>query len=211
VAGGHSIVDQEPKYGLAVIGRADPDKILTLSGAQSGDVLLLSKPLGTGVVTTALKEGAADPDDVAFAVESMAALNSTAATIALAAGATAATDVTGFSLAGHALEMADHSGVGLRLEAGRLPLLPGARSYAERGFVPGGSVRNRATYAPRVAGLEHLDEGLAVLVFDAQTSGGLLIALPVDSGPLVMDQLAASGIDARLIGEVVDGSGLELC
>jgi selenide,water dikinase len=141
----------------------------------------------------------------------MAALNAGPARALAAAGATAATDVTGFSFAGHALEMAEHSGVGLRVETERLPLLPGALEYSEKGMVPGGTLRNQTTYKGRVEGLEQLDPAFALLLFDAQTSGGLLATLPVEAGPTVLDELAALGVDARVVGEVIEGQGLHLC
>jgi len=207
VAGGHSILDREPKYGLAVVGRADPDRLLRKVGARPGDVLVLTKALGTGLVTTALKHGLADVGDVAAAVASMRRLNDVASRAALAAGAHAATDVTGFGLAGHGLEVARASGVALKLDAQRLPLLPGALAAAAAGHVPGGTARNRSAFAAHVRGLDRLDARMADVLFDPQTSGGLLVALDPAAAPAFV---AAVGAPAVVIGEVVAGAGLVL-
>jgi selenide,water dikinase len=208
IAGGHSIVDPEPKYGLAVIGRAHPDHLFRKAGAEVGDVLVLTKPLGTGLITTALKRGLADAADLAAATTAMSTLNRVAAHAARAVGAHAVTDITGFGLAGHALEMADRSGRALRLAQESLPLLPNVSRYAELGCFPGGAERNRAAFASRVAGLSGVSELYQAILFDPQTSGGLLVALPPAAAEDLVVALAATGVDGRIIGDVIGGSGL---
>ncbi len=208
IAGGHSVVDHEPKYGLAVVGRVHPDRCLRKSGARLGDVLVLTKPLGTGLVTTALKRGAARAEDVAAATASMMTLNLEAGRAAVQAGASAATDITGFGLIGHGLEMAERSGVVLAIDPARLPLLPGTLDYATGGFAPGGTGRNRDAFEGRVAGLTELPPAWGDILFDPQTSGGLLIA--IDPGRLaeLQARLMESGGVARVIGAVAEGTGM---
>lgn len=208
IAGGHSIADREPKYGLAVVGRVHPDRLLRKGGARPGDALVLTKALGTGLVTTALKRGIAREGHVAGAVESMARLNAAAARAAVAAGAHAATDVTGFGLVGHALEMARASGVALRFDPERLPLLEGALEAAAAGCAPGGTARNRRAFEAETRGLEALAErgaGWIDLAFDPQTSGGLLVALDPAAGPGLV---AAAGPPAAIVGVVEAGRGV---
>ncbi len=206
VAGGHSVVDHEPKYGLAVVGRVHPARCLRKAGARPGDDLVLTKPLGTGLVTTALKRGEADPSTVDAAVESMMALNAAAGRAAVAAGASAATDITGFGLAGHGLEMAERSGVALSIDVEALPLLPGAWTLAGAGMAPGGTGRNRDAFGPRVAGLTRLAAEWSSVVFDPQTSGGLLIAVAPGATDRLARELAAHGVLAARIGTVVEAS-----
>jgi selenide, water dikinase len=210
IAGGHSVIDREPKYGLAVIGRAHPDKLLRKSGAQPGDRLVLTKPLGTGLVTTALKRGVAAAEHVAAATAAMKALNLDAGRAARAAGARAATDITGFGLVGHALEMAEQGGVALCLDWRALPLLPGTLEYAAADCVPGGLIRNREAFAPQVAGLDTVPPEGALVLFDPQTSGGLLVAVPGDGVDGFVATLAAAGGAGTIIGTVVAGSGIWL-
>lgn len=207
IAGGHSIIDAEPKYGLAVVGLVDPRAILRKSGARPGDALVLTKALGTGLVTTAIKRGQADPADVAAAVAGMMALNRAAGACAARLGLGAATDITGFGLVGHALEMAEQSGVDLHLNLDALPLLPGAWAYATAGMVPGGSSRNHCAFMDRVDGLDVLDETWTHILFDPQTSGGLLMAVDADLLPRLLDGLGAEGVMAAVIGEVRKGAG----
>jgi len=176
IAGGHTIQDKEPKYGLVVIGFAQPEKILKKSGMQVGDVLLLSKPLGTGVITTALKQGKAKIDDVKAAVQSMKKLNAEAGQLALDMNAHAATDITGFGLIGHGWEMANASGCGLELELKSLPFLPGAQEYARQGAIAGGAFDNQAFYQFHVD-FGDVPEYLQMLFFDPQTSGGILASV----------------------------------
>ena len=210
VAGGHTVIDAEPKFGMAVIGRVHPDAILRKSGAMPGDVLLLTKPLGTGIVTTALKAGVATPGDVAAAVASMRALNRVAGRIAAQEHAHAATDVTGFALVGHAMEMASASGVRLVIRFPDLPLLPGTLNYAARGHVPGGTGRNVAAYEAAVsvdAPLSDTDEAVA---YDPQTSGGLLIAAARADAARMVELLREEGMPMWEIGEVTAGEGVSI-
>lgn len=207
VAGGHSVIDPEPKYGLAVVGMVHPDAVLRKGGMRPGDRLVLTKALGTGLVTTALKRGQAKAEDLAAAVASMAALNQAAGSVAASLGLTAGTDITGFGLAGHALEMAGQAAVDLRLDLAALPLLPGAWDYARLGAVPGGTGRNRAAYAARVDGLDVVDPLWADLIFDPQTSGGLLLAAAPAVHGRLLSALAEAGVAAATVGEAVAGSG----
>lgn len=185
IAGGHTITDREPKYGLAVTGIVHPEHILTKGGARPGDVLVLSKPLGTGLITTALKRDLVEQDDLDAAVQSMMRLNREAsqALLRLGSGVHAATDITGFGLLGHAWEMAAQSRANMSFSFAALPLLPGARHYAEIGAFPGGMERNEEYLTPRV----HFDKGLGnverVILFDPQTSGGLFAAIDPASWP----------------------------
>ncbi len=205
VAGGHTIDDPVPKYGLAVVGLADPDALLTIDRAVPGDQLILTKALGTGVVATALKRGAAPPAVLAAAVASMTLLNAGASQAALTAGVRAATDVTGFGLLGHLHRMLAASGVAARLWAASVPLLPGAAELAGAGFVSGGTRAN----TERMRGFAVLPAAvppeLAVLLHDAQTSGGLLLAAPPAAAPALLTELRAQGLPAALIGEVSQG------
>lgn len=210
IAGGHTIQDKEPKYGLIVLGFVHPERMLTKRGARAGDALVLSKPLGFGTTTTALKQGVADPDDVAEAVKWMKRLNKNAAELAVEFGVCAGTDVTGFSLLGHGWEMAEASGVGLRFIYGQIPFIRGARQYAERFIFPGGSSDNRLYFGPHVNFFPEIDEASQMLLFDAQTSGGLLLAVP----PEVLDDMLARageiGQELWVVGEVVEGDEIEV-
>ncbi len=208
IAGGHTVKSPEPLYGLAVIGEAHPERIFRKTGAQPGDVLVLSKPLGTGLVTTALKHEQAMPEHVSAAVASMLGLNRTVARAGLAAGVRCATDITGFGLLGHAVEMAAGSTAALQLSVSALPLLPGARGYAEVGMVPGGTQSNRAYYGPQVQldpTLTWVDEWI---LHDPQTSGGLLLAVPAAGLNQFMTVCAATGQAVWVVGQVVDGRGV---
>jgi len=210
LAGGHTIADNEPKYGLAVMGVVHPDRILTKGGARPGDVLLLTKPLGGGIITTALKNEAADPAHVAAAVVSMKALNRQAARLSQGAGVHACTDITGFSLLGHGYEMAERSGARLRFHLDRLPFLDGARHYAEQQMFPGGACRNRDAYSRWVDFPPSLSDDMRLLLFTPETSGGLLIALPPQAAEQMIALCHASGQDVWVIGDVVAGEGIEV-
>jgi len=203
LVGGHTIDDPVPKYGLAVVGIADPDRLFTIDRAAAGDVLVLTKPIGTGVVATALKRGAADDMTVQAAVDCMTQLNAAACDAALAAGVRAATDVTGFGLLGHLHRMLRASGVAAEIDADRVPLLPGAVELAAGGFVPGGTRANQAYLAAAVDVGTGVPVEVAVLLHDAQTSGGLLLAAP--HGSRLPVELADRGLLAALIGRVVEG------
>jgi selenide, water dikinase len=181
VAGGHTVVDNEPKYGLCVTGRVHPDRILLKGGLRAGDRLFLSKPLGTGVVTTAAKNDAASATTLQAAIESMLRLNRVAAEVAGQAGAKGATDITGFGFLGHASEMLVASGCGMTVSAARLPMLPGALALAQAGQFSGGMNRNRryltALWGPQLEIAGEVPEPLASLLFEAETSGGLLFSV----------------------------------
>jgi selenide,water dikinase len=210
LAGGHTITGPEPLYGLAVVGRVHPDRVMRKGGAVPGDAVVLTKPLGSGVVTTALKQGRVSADHLAAAVSSMKSLNRVAGRVAADVGAHAVTDITGFGLIGHSLELADSSGTAVCLEIDSLPLLPGARHYAESGCVPGGTITNGHTYAPRVEGLDALPKWWLDLLFDPQTSGGLLVALPTERAGAYVRSLAEQGIEARRVGAVEPGAGVRI-
>jgi len=184
--GGHSIIDEEVKFGLSVTGRVHPDRILSNAGARPGDVLVLTKPLGTGFVTTALKRGAITTDMAAPTIASMRALNRDASRQAVALGAKCATDITGFGLLGHANHIARSSKVTLRIESARLPVLPGALEAWRAGATPGGAERNDA-YVREFTEWGSVEPFNEALVIDPQTSGGLLVSLPA---PVVEDYLS---------------------
>jgi len=177
IAGGHTVTDREPKYGLAVTGMVHPEHIFTKGGAQPGDILILSKPLGTGLITTALKREQVAEDDLQAATQSMMQLNRQASEALQREGVHAVTDITGFGLLGHAWEMASQSRTGMRFDFAALPLLPNARHYAEIGCITGGAQRNDAYLAPHVRFAEHIGEIDRELVWDPQTSGGLFAAI----------------------------------
>jgi selenide, water dikinase len=177
IAGGHTVKDDEPKYGLMVLGFAHPDKILRKGGAKVGDVLLLSKPLGTGVITTALKQDKADPNHVIGAVKWMKILNSMACEAALEMKVHSATDITGFGFIGHAWEMAKASGAGMKIFYKNIPFMEGATHYAEKGLFPGGAYDNFQYYQQHVKVNTDLNEWKKLLLYDPQTSGGLLLAV----------------------------------
>jgi selenide,water dikinase len=203
IVGGHSIDDPEPKYGMAVTGLVRPGEQLTNSGAQPGDALLLTKPLGTGIVATAIKRGIAADDIAAAATESMAALNRSAAEVARACGAHAATDVTGFGLLGHLSELCQASDVSATLWYERLVFLPGVAALAQQGIVPGGTKRNLEHVRPWTVFSADLEPWQQLLVADAQTSGGLVLAVPQESASAAMDALKSRRIkDAAIIGRV---------
>jgi selenide,water dikinase len=198
VAGGHSIIDDEPKYGLSVTGLVDPRQILTNAAAAPGDVLVLTKPIGTGIVATAVKRALITDADAEPAYGAMRALNAAASAVALEIGARCATDVTGFGLLGHALHIARASGVTVLLRPELVPLLPAALDLAERGVRTGGSERNEAYLTDRVQWGD-TREALRALLLDPQTSGGLLIAVPASR---LADYLTAVA-GAVVIGEIV--------
>jgi len=206
IAGGHTVDDPEPKFGLAVVGEADPDRLLTNAGFRAGDVLVLTKPLGVGVITTAIKRGDAPAEAVDAAVASMTSLNDEAARVALAVGATGATDVTGFGLLGHLGRAMAESSVDGVVEVSMVPLLPGTRELAESGAMPGGSRRNLAWAEDLLdRGLDRGDHGEleALLMADAQTSGGLVFGVSSDRIDEAMAALLATGHKAAVIGHVL--------
>ncbi|MBN2171582.1 MAG: selenide, water dikinase SelD [Candidatus Krumholzibacteriota bacterium] len=196
VIGGHTVDDTEPKFGWAVTGIVHPDRVLTNRGARPGDALVLTKPIGTGILSTALKRGLLEAPRVAALVATMAALNRAAAEAAQAAGARACTDVTGFGLLGHLLEMMQGAGARAVVEAGAVPLLAGALELATGGVIPGGSRDNMEHVAPHVAYAAALGDMRRLLLNDAQTSGGLLIALPEARAAELLDRLGDAGVAA---------------
>lgn len=210
IAGGHSIQDKEPKYGLCVVGFGETGRLLRKGGARAGDRLWLTKPLGTGTITTALKRGIATEEELAAAVASMKRLNRGAARAARAAGARSATDVTGFGLAGHALEMAEASGVRFRFEWGALPFLPGAARLSADMVFPGGAFNNLEHFGGRIVRSRALSDGEEMLLFDPQTSGGLLVAVPASGEEAFEGSLASEGSAGWRVGEVDEGAGLEI-
>jgi selenide,water dikinase len=204
LAGGHTIRDAEPKYGLAVVGMVAPDGVWPKAGARAGDALFLTKPLGTALVLGGAKRGLADSTE---AVRWMRTLNRDAAEVLRRFAPSAVTDVTGFGLAGHAYEMATRSGVRLTIEAGRLPALDGALEAARAGVSTAGT-RNNRDYAPVDIG--DVPAELVELAFDPQTAGGLLVSLPRDMGMALEAEFAAAGLFLARIGAVEDGSGVAL-
>ena len=209
VAGGHTIIDAEPKFGLCVLGLVHPERVLLKGGARPGDALFLTKALGTGIITTAAKQDAAAPEHLSTAIESMTRLNRHASHVAREAGARALTDVTGYSLLGHGYEMAAASGVAFRFWASRVPLLPGALMYAERGIVTGGAARNRQYLAGKVRIADGIAEAIEHVLFDPQTSGGLVFAVPPERAGEVESLFSAAGEAVWGVGEVVEGEGVE--
>lgn len=206
VIGGHSVDDPEPKYGMCVIGEADPRLVTRNDGARAGDVLVLTKPLGTGVIATAIKRDLAAEDVIRTAVDSMTTLNRGAAEAMLRVGVSAATDVTGFGLAGHLRNMLRASGAAAEITVGAVPLLPGTAELAAAGCIPGGTRRNLEDMGDDVAWDPALTELQRLLVCDAQTSGGLLIAVPADRAGTLLEELRAERAPiAAVIGSVTDG------
>ena len=203
ILGGHSIDDPEPKYGMAVTGLVHPQRVLRNVGARPGDRLLLTKPLGSGIVTTAIKRGTAPPALVDRMVMVMAALNRRAGEVLAASGAVhALTDVTGFGLLGHALEMARGSGVTLRLRTAAVPLVEGVRALAEQDIAPGGTRANLAWVEPHVRFDVAIDAPARLLLADAQTNGGLFAAVAPERFEEVMSELLRAGVPAAAVGEV---------
>ncbi len=203
--GGHSVEDDEPKYGLSVTGVIHPDKVLFNKGAKAGDVLILTKPLGTGIVATALKGGLADAALVARSVACMTTLNKKAAELMTEReDIHACTDVTGFGFLGHALEMAEASGVGLRIRAAAVPFFSGIQTFVEEGIVPGGLIRNRKFREKQIEIAPGCPDWRVDILFDPQTAGGLLISLPKATAPALLQKMHAAGIEAAaIVGEVI--------
>ena len=207
LAGGHTIRDAEPKYGLAVVGTAHPDGIWPKNGARPGDALFLTKPLGTGLIMTGYKNGLAGPMQLHRAVHWMRTLNKDAADVLRPFEPNAVTDVTGFGLFGHAHEMADRSGVRIRLESERFPAIDGALDLARSGVRTSGDPRNRDFAAAHVSA-GALSQTLDALAYDPQTAGGLLVSLPADLGAALEAEFSARRLFLRRIGRVEEGSGV---
>jgi selenide,water dikinase len=202
--GGHSVEDNEPKYGLSVTGVIHPERILFNNGAKPGDCLILTKPLGTGIVSTALKEGVADAALVSRSIAAMTTLNKRAAELmAETADIHACTDVTGFGFLGHALEMAEGSGVGMRIDVSSVPIFPEIRRFVEEEVIPGGLIRNRQFREKQIDADPGCPNWLIDILFDPQTAGGLLIALPPERAKALLQRMHGAGIDeAAIVGEV---------
>jgi selenide,water dikinase len=211
LAGGHTIDAKEPTYGLSVMGMVAPDRIWTKGGAQPGDRLVLTKPLGVGLVTTALKAGIAEPAHVAEAVVSMKRLNRAAACLIGSVGAHACTDVTGFALLGHGHEMAAKGDVRFRFFFDELPFVAGARAYAEDNLFPGGSCNNQRAYERHIDFAPRLYEELQLLLFTPETSGGLLAAVAPEKLDSLRARFADAGHECWIVGEVLEGAGIEVC
>lgn len=204
LVGGHSVEDPELKYGLAVTGTIHPDKVIQNSTAKAGDKLILTKPLGTGIISTAIKGGQADEDSVKSIVKSMTALNRTASELMVEVGVNACTDITGFGLLGHAAEMIEGSDVGVVIDSASVPYFPGAKKLAEMGMIPGGLHRNRDFRKHMVDISTNIPKFLQDILFDPQTSGGLLIAAPGNKASKLLDKLYEKGVnEAVVIGDVV--------
>ena len=208
IAGGHTVKDKEPKYGLVVIGFVDPRQMLTKSGLCVGDALVLTKPLGFGVTTTALKREQAESQDVNEVVAWMSRLNQSASKLAVEFGLRGGTDITGYSLLGHGLEMARASGVSLQLKYGKIPFVSCARKYADLGAFPGGAFDNRAYFGADVKFAKELDEPSEMLLFDPQTSGGLLLGVPQEKLSAFQKRADELNQPVWVIGEVNSGKGI---
>jgi selenide,water dikinase len=210
IAGGHTIQDKEPKYGLVALGFVESDRLLTKSALQPGDALVLTKPLGFGCTTTALKDGKAEARHVQEVVDWMKRLNRSGSQLAVEFGLAAGTDVTGFSLLGHGLEMAQGSGLALHIDYAQLPFVESARKYAEMWTFPGGASDNRMHFGPQVTFDASIDEASQMLLFDPQTSGGLLLGVPETK--LVEFKRRAEELEQPLwvIGEARQGSGIHV-
>ncbi|PWK09054.1 selenophosphate synthase [Tumebacillus permanentifrigoris] len=202
IVGGHSIDDTDPKYGMSVTGTVHPQKVWTNAGAKPGDKLLLTKPIGVGIVTTAIKRGKASAEAIELVTQTMAELNRVAAEVAHGFTVHACTDVTGFGLAGHALEMARGAGVGIVLHVSQVPTLPETRAYVEQKIYPGGTVRNMEWVQGDVS-FEGVDEDSKIILCDAVTSGGLLFSIPADQADAMVAQMQERGLAyAAVVGDV---------
>ncbi len=210
ILGGHTIKDAEPKYGMAVTGIVDPQRIVTNAGARIGDALVLTKPLGTGILTTARKRGAIASEELDEAVAAMTTLNDRAAEAMLAAGAHAATDITGFGLLGHAENMARASRVRLIFDSPAVPFMKRVLELIAGGVVPGGTRHNAQTHATFTDFAPSVPEEVRIGLSDAQTSGGLLISIARENLPLLVRELSDRSTMAAVVGEVRSGSGIEV-
>lgn len=207
LAGGHTIRDEEPKYGLAVVGTVQPDGIWPKNGAKPGDSLFLTKPLGTGLIMSGYKQGHAGTQPLERAVRWMRTLNMEAASVLRQLEPNAVTDVTGFGLFGHAYEVAERSGVCIRLESERFPAIDGALDLARSGVRTSGDPRNREFAGPHVE-LHLVPETLVTLGFDPQTAGGLLVSVPAERGPVLEAEFQARKLFVRRVGRVEEGAGV---
>lgn len=210
IVGGHTVKDKELKYGLAVTGLIDPHKIVTNSGARAGDHLILTKPLGTGIISTAVKRGLATAEETDAAIKVMTTLNKTAAEAMVRFEAHAATDITGFGLGGHTYEMANASQVSIEITFNRLKILPGAVSHAQAGALTGGANANRQYLEGKIEFASSLGKYVQDIIFDPQTSGGLLIAVAPDKADDFLRFLLENNVDAAEIGRVLPLSAIAI-
>lgn len=210
IVGGHTIEDREPKYGMAVTGLIRPGQQVTNAAARPGDQLILTKPLGIGIITTALKAGQAREETIQRVVAVMSTLNKVASEVMVRNGVRAATDVTGFGLLGHLHEMVEASGVGARVFLSQVPVLEEAWGMVEEGLVPGGTWRNLEYLRPRVSWGQGVSDNARLVLCDAQTSGGLLIVAPKERSQPLRDELSAAGVEAALIGEITADKRIEV-
>ncbi len=209
VAGGHTVTSPEPFYGMSVTGKVAPERIWSKSGARPGDRLILTKAIGTGVITTAAMNDAVEPSHLQSAVDSMLRLNRGAMEAGRDISIHACTDITGFGLLGHAWEMASKGGVRFEIRGARVPLLPGATTYANNGQIAGGLTRNRRYFTNMGVNIaEDVDDALKTLLFDPQTSGGLLIAVSERDAQALLDGLESRGQTGWEIGQVTSGEGV---
>ncbi|KAF0197511.1 MAG: selenide water dikinase [Bacillota bacterium] len=206
VLGGHTVENQDVKYGLSITGTVHPKEIISNAGARATDKLILTKPLGSGIIFTASKAGLADDSHVAFALQQMAMLNRTSAEILKGFGVRGGTDITGFGLLGHCMELARASKVELELWVSEIPLLPGATEYASMGLIPVGAYRNAEHFGVGVEFADSVEERIRDILYDPQTSGGLLFAVPAERVAEALKQLRAAGVDAACVGECKSGS-----
>lgn len=208
IGGGHTVRDDEPKYGLAVVGLVHPDAVLSNATAKAGDVLVLTKPLGTGIINTAIKGGLAGDDVYRAAVEQMRTLNRSAADCVAEAGASACTDITGFGFLGHAAEMARASGVSLAIDSTAVPLLPGTLEFARTGLIPAGAYDNRRFLGGDVVFADGVVQEVQDALFDPQTSGGLLISVGPEKVGAIVKRMHENGVpDAAVVGMVTASNG----
>lgn len=210
IAGGHTVKDKEPKYGLVVIGFVDPRKMLSKGGLKVGDVLVLTKPLGFGVTTTALKQQKAEEQDVLETVNWMKQLNKTAGRLANEFDLRGGTDITGYSLLGNGMEMAEASGVSLKFELANIPFISGARKYAEMGTFPGGGFDNKKHFEANVEFADSIDEPNQMLLFDPQTSGGLLLGVPHEKLDPFLARAQEMNQSIWIVGNAEAGAGIKV-
>jgi selenide,water dikinase len=204
LVGGHSVDDEELKYGLSVTGTVHPERLVTNSGARAGDKVIITKPLGTGIIGTALKAGVVDEQTIASITRCMATLNNKASEVMLEVGAHACTDITGFGLLGHTCQVAKNSGVGINIYFASVPFFPEAEAFAKQGFCPAGLHRNREFYSNALDITNGVPSYMQDILFDPQTSGGLLICVDDRKAELLLDGLRQTGVtDAALIGDIV--------
>ncbi len=210
LAGGHSVVDAEPKYGLSVTGLIHPDKIMANDGSKPGDVLILTKPLGVGIINTAIKRKMASKEATDKAIQTMKTLNKYAKDACKDCKVNSITDITGFGLGGHAIEMAEASQVSFVLDADKLIYIKDAADFAKQGVVPGGGAKNKSFFMNRCEIKDSVEDFMHHIIFDPQTSGGLLISVDKEDAETIMDNLKNSTIESAIIGEVIEYNGKHL-